>query len=438
MASFADLPPSTTTSSRPVTHPVTGRCRARARVHPRHRLLVVALGALLALAAAACSSSSPSSSPDGGGSTPTSPASSDSSTGAGGSGTPVPTGFEPASVTFVSADQGVVLGTSSCSSPPCTAMAATDDGGATWHGLAAPAALLAASLRDPSSADAPGAVSEVRFGSHLDGWVFGPALWSTHDGGEHWAEQHLDGTVTDLASADGVAYAVVTTCPSGACEQGASLYRTDAGVDDWQVVDGVSLPAEGGQIELHGRAAWFVGPASSDGGGATFLSSPDGATWTSHDDPCSADDAFLDSVAPVDTDNLFLLCVDDPGAGSQGKSVRVSTDAGATTTAKGSPPRGGIAAEIAAADSSSVAVTAQSGASFIYRSGDGAETWTTVDELPDGGAGFRDLGFTTSTQGVVISGEPVDTTTETDAPAPGSQLLMTRDAGATWTPVSFS
>ncbi|MGZ4786600.1 MAG: hypothetical protein ACXV5S_13100, partial [Acidimicrobiales bacterium] len=154
MASFADPPPSTTTASRPVTHPVTGRCRARARVHPRHRLLVVALGALLALAAAACSSSSPSSSPDGGGSTPTSPASSDSSTGAGGSGTPVPTGFEPASVTFVSADQGVVLGTSSCSSPPCTAMAATDDGGATWHGLAAPAALLAASLRDPSSADA--------------------------------------------------------------------------------------------------------------------------------------------------------------------------------------------------------------------------------------------------------------------------------------------
>ena len=60
--------------------------------------------------------------------------------------------------------------------------------------------------------------------------------------------------------------------------------------------------------------------------------------------------------------------------------------------------------EIAAADSSHVAVTAQSGASFIYLSTDGGGSWGTADDLPDGGAGFRDLGFTTSTQGVVISG----------------------------------
>jgi photosystem II stability/assembly factor-like uncharacterized protein len=319
-------------------------------------------------------------------------------------------------------------------------MAGTDDGGATLHGHPAPVAPLAASLDDPSADEAPGAVSDVRFGSDSDGWAFGPALWSTHDGGGHWTEQHLDGAVTDLASADGVTYAVVTTCPSGACESGASLYRTDATGDDWQVVDGVTLPAEGGQIELHARAAWFVGPATTDGGGATFLSSPDGTTWTAHDDPCLADDAVLDSVAPVDTGNLFLLCVNDPGAGSQSKSVRTSHDAGATTTAEGSPPRGGIAAEIAAADSSTIAVTAQSGASFIYRSDDAGASWSTVDELPDGGAGFRDLGFTTSTQGVVISGEPTTagSPAATDAAATGSRLLMTHDAGATWSTVSFT
>ncbi len=84
-------------------------------------------------------------------------------------------------------------------------------------------------------------------------------------------------------------------------------------------------------------------------------------------------------------------------------------------------------------------MTAQSGASFIYRSTDSGGSWDTVDDLADGGAGFRDLGFTTATQGVVVSGEPTTgTPSSTDAAATGSQLLMTHDAGATWTPVSFT
>lgn len=444
MASFApDLTTTsgtTRTSTPPTTPAVAGRCRVRPRSSEPGRALrgALALVLVLVLGAVACGSSTSDSRPDPG-STAASKGSSSTTGGTSTPGGPVPDGFEPASVTFVSADQGFVLGTAPCSTPPCTSLVATDDGGATWHGLPAPVAPLAASLDDPSPDDAPGAISEVRFGDHLDGWAFGPGLWSTHDGGEHWTEQHLDGTVTDLASADGVTYAVVTTCPTGACESGATLYRTDATADDWQVVDDAGLPTQGGQIELHARAAWFVGPATVDGGGATFLSSPDGTTWTSHDDPCAADDAFLDSVAPVDTTHLFLLCVNDPGAGSQGKSVRSSSDAGVTTVAAGAPPRGGIASEIAAADSSHLAVTAQSGASFIYRSDDGGRSWTTVDDLPDGGAGFRDLGFTTSTQGVVISGEPsTGSPASTDGAPAGSRLLMTHDAGATWAAVSFT
>jgi hypothetical protein len=61
---------------------------------------------------------------------------------------------------------------------------ATDDGGATRHGLPAPVVAGGLAQR-PMSDEAPGAVSEVRFGTHLDGWAFGPALWSTHDGGEY-------------------------------------------------------------------------------------------------------------------------------------------------------------------------------------------------------------------------------------------------------------
>ena len=44
----------------------------------------------------------------------------------------------------------------------------------------------------------------------------------------------------------------------------------------------------------------------------------------------------------------------------------------------------------------------------------------------DGGMGFNDLGFTTSTQGVVIHGIPGPPGNEV------TQLLMTHDAGASW------
>jgi len=429
----------------------------------RRRVVLGVLAAMALALAVACGSSGQAPASDASGSAAGDPA--DGSTDAG----PAPEDFQPVSVSFVSADQGFVLGTKICETPPCTSLRATDDGGTTWQPRPAPPAPLALSPADASSSSADDestsdtsaadqattnpsttgtsaiageplgtgtpvdAISELRFGDHLDGWAFGPGLWSTHDGGEHWAAQDLSGTVTDLASADGVTYAVVTNCPSGSCEQGATLYRTDATTDDWQVVDGASLPAEGGQIELHARSAWFVGPSTVDGGGATFLASTDGATWIQHDDPCLADDALLAGVAPVDSTRLFLLCVNDPGAGSQGKSVRLSDDGGATSTAQGSPDRGGIASEIAAADADSLAVAAQSGASFIYRSGDGGRSWATVEDRADGGAGFHDLDLTTPTEGVVIYGEADITAT----PPSTSRLLMTHDGGTTWTPITL-
>ena len=164
----------TVASTRPATPAVVGRCRVPARSRGPRRAVGVVLLTVLAVGAAACSSSKSSS-------TPGLRVDADEQAGrrrpratrrTGGG--PVPTGFEPASVTFVSADQGFVLGTAPCSTPPCTSMVGTDDGGATWHGLPAPAAPLAASLSDPSPDDGPSAISEVRFGDHLDGWAFGP------------------------------------------------------------------------------------------------------------------------------------------------------------------------------------------------------------------------------------------------------------------------
>jgi len=51
-------------------------------------------------------------------------------------------GLSPASVTFVSPDDGWVLGTGTCSSAPCAAIARTADGGRTWAKVSAPHASI--------------------------------------------------------------------------------------------------------------------------------------------------------------------------------------------------------------------------------------------------------------------------------------------------------
>jgi photosystem II stability/assembly factor-like uncharacterized protein len=347
---------------------------------------------------------------------------------------PVPTGFVPTSATFVSADQGFVLGAVPCASlpsppaasGPCPSLAKTGDGGRTWRRRPAPPTTIHSS--DPTG-DAS-QVSRVRFGDPSNGWAFGPGLWSTHDGAGTWHAIDLGGVVTDLASSAGVTYALVTHCDSRPCGQGATLYRTDNAADDWHAVEGVTLTPTGGTISLHGRAVWIVG--RSIGPGQSLLSaSADGADWTTRPDLCGAD-ASLTGVAPVSALGLFVLCGDSPGAGSEPKRVLWSTDGGASAQPVAAmPPSSGIADAIVAADDRVVVVSAASGASWIYRTADAGATWATALTSDDATQVFSDLGFTTATQGFVVQGH-----LQTDKVG-GTQLLMTRDAGATWVPVTF-
>ncbi len=117
---------------------VLARCRPR-------RLAGAAL-VCLALAAAACSSTGTPATTT---SHPTSPTTSrptsttTTTTISPPVGGPVPTGFLPSSVTFVSTTTGFALGvTSSCPTGSCVALVRTTDGGSTWAGLASPCVRL--------------------------------------------------------------------------------------------------------------------------------------------------------------------------------------------------------------------------------------------------------------------------------------------------------
>lgn len=337
--------------------------------------------------------------------------------------------FQPASVTFVSAAMGYVLGVAPCPGSPCTAVRHTTDGGRTWT---ATAAAPAAALSPLTKSDEVGGVRSIRFATTQDGWIFGPALYATHDGARTWHPVSLAGAVSSLEAAAGRVYAIVIACPGGAASCGsgsAALWQATTRTDDWhKVMDlGTASSAAGAStLVLHGTSGWAVLPAGS-ADGPRLWSSQGGKAWTQATDPCKHDQFSLGQVAATDS-SVFLLCFGSGFTGNEEKQLLVSADGGRTSRAAGTPPSSGTVAMLAAANSATLVMAAWSGASNLERSTNGGQAWTMAASFPDGGQGFVDLGFTTTRQGIVIHGYPgrdVD------------DLLVTRDGGASWAPARF-
>ncbi len=337
----------------------------------------------------------------------------------------MPSGFLPGSVTFVSATTGFALGVApSCPGGSCAALVRTTDGGATWVGLTAPAAGYEAHGASPASG-LP-AVDEVRFADPLDGWVFGPALFATHDGARTWQQVKTAGSVVSLETSGGYVDAVISPCPvETECAGPLRLEQAPATGGGFATVrTGPSVMSSGISaldLTLHAPVGFAL-----LGSGALFatenLADPSG--WNAFAGPCASAGLSLASMVAPNATTLYSLCSGNGAAGSSTKSVVVTVNG--KSTVAGSTPLGGDAEALAATASGTLMVSAASGASFLYRSSDGGHTWSTVETYDDGGEGFNDLGFTTSTQGVVVHGLPGPPAQE------GTQLLMTHDAGASW------
>ncbi len=335
----------------------------------------------------------------------------------------IPTGFQAASVTFVSTQEGWALGGVPCSSGTCASIIRTTDGGRTWTPQAAPSTPFA---QAPQPGSGPG-VGEIRFANALDGWAYAPDLWSTHDGGATWTRVAIPGLgsgsqIVALEAADGRAQAVAW--------DGSGSYRiatSVVGKDEWSLAT-VKVPVGAGpvpqiQLVLAGAGGWMVEVDRTVVGGARLAN----GTWTPWTPPCSnaMGTALLDAATPTD---LVAEC--DGGqwgtpkdARQAGQHLYVSTDGGATfAQSKASVPLVVVSA-ISTPTPSTIVLAGSRGQSTpvgaIARSTNGGTTWSTVD-LPSGWS-VSYLGFTTPTQGVAI----VDNGT-------ASHLYMTYDGGASW------
>lgn len=336
---------------------------------------------------------------------------------------PVPAAFEPMSATFVSAAHGWVLGSVPCGTGRCPAIVRTLDGGATWSSIGAPGTTIGA--RAPGSIGDSVGISSLRFADPLDGWAFGPELWTTRDGGTTWVKMTIAGlpagaTVTALETSAGIVHAVLY---DGA--QDFRIASSRVGSDGWSVAS-LRVPVGAGpvprvQLVLSGAAGWVLANNRVVTAGVRLQA----GTWRTWKPACLdvVGPAVLGASSPSD---LVAACDVGQWSNPQGDRLFASHDGGTTFTETG--PRTALsgASAVATPGRSTIVIAGDDarGATLVATF-DGGQTWATV--LSAGAVEFGDLGFTTSTQGIVI------TTASTGA----GQLLVTRDGGLTWHQVLF-
>jgi hypothetical protein len=335
--------------------------------------------------------------------------------------------LHPESVTFISPDVGWVLGLSLCGTASCLRLATTADAGTSWSWAAGAV---------PTSIS-PSRHWEVRFADSEDGWISGSHLYATHNGGRTWAEVAFPGvgasaTIGALEAADGRVYAEVAEGTEPNTGGPVALFGSPTNVDSWHAIPGVTTGGAGfaGDISLAQGVFWvMLHPAvvteQETVESSTLYSSSNGITWHSKAEPCPS--STVANVAAATAARVFVVCAGGGAAGSQFKTAYVSENAGATYRQVTDPPFGGDFESVAASPTN-VSVASASGATEIDSSFNGGVSWAGTYLSGDGGLGLSDLGFTTATQGVVIHGQVL---------YPQSlQLLMTRDGGHMWAPVT--
>ncbi len=331
-----------------------------------------------------------------------------------------------ASLSFVSADEGWVLGTAPCTRRPCTSLLRTLDGGGHWVGVPAPLAPL-----DVQGSQA-GAVSSIRFADTRHGFAFGPGLWVTSDGASHWHQvRELGGLRRFLvlsleATGNGSVYALVA---GGTPNEGPTgplmLLRAAPHTSAFTRIDELAPNGDGSEFLVSAGASAYVAS-----GGRLLSFGPVGRH--SRRLPSKAGCELASSRASA----LLAICGQSEASGSMGdREAFGTTDGGAHWTRLPDPGKGdGYATEGVAETNTGHAVlgTISGADSGLLASFDGGRRWRLVLSYRSGIVlGFADLGFENNLDGSVIY-EPAGLGT-----AARGILLRTSDGGRSWHHVPY-
>jgi hypothetical protein len=166
-------------------------------------------------------------------------------------------------------------------------------------------------------------------------------------------------------------------------------------------------------------------PADAD----TLYATTDGKTWSTRPDPCDpSNDEYLSGIAAYSATKVAFQCQSDIGFGKAAKRAVRSSDTGMTTKSAGKLPLLGITSQLAAAPNGSLLMASYSIGSWIYLN-QGGKTWTTQEDLGDGGMGWSDITFVSNSTAFVIHGPA-----SCCGGGPG-ELWESQDGGQTWSSI---
>lgn len=337
-------------------------------------------------------------------------------------------------LSWVSPNDGWALGSRRCTAGRCAHLEHTTDGGGRWQALPDPPAELPNGVYGCPQLRC---VSGISFASPTTGYLYGPALLMSGDGGRSWHTQPGP-QVEALSVSGGSAYRVAyqhTGCP-GPCQP--VLQAAPIGSSSWRtVLSKLATPDRSGAAQIvSSGSALLVATYGSQAGPVSahalmYRSSNAGVSWQQRGDPCSGQGPYgtreEDLIALTAAPGGFFagLCTPHEGTGA---FVITSTDVGASWQTAGALPPVQLPALIAAASSTTLAVsTGPTGGAgrFTARllvSTDAGRHWhlaaTDSQHLTQAGAPAW-LGFQSSTIGRWI--------------ADPHGIWTTRDAGAHWT-----
>nr|AMP55686.1 BNR/Asp-box repeat protein [uncultured bacterium] len=340
----------------------------------------------------------------------------------------VPPKFAPASTSWTSVDDGWVYGeTLYCPSGDCPTLLRTTDGGQTWRDMPAP---------DVPPSDFGGIEIRVTFANDRVGVIDNAAnLFVTTDGAQHWTEAPLpitagdDMFIEDVTATDDYIYAVARV---GMYERAQMrIFYLPNGSTTWRSADGGKIRGAGGGdiTQTDGRV---YATLSSPPNQPEYFVSDDGVAWRELGSPCEQGaDAQITPAPHSGFSNgpsqrrMLALCSYDPRVGSEFKNMRIGLGDGQFQTIASAPEHGYTTGFVAPAPDT-MFITAVGGASIVYATFDGGQSWVATFWEATYQAGFIDLDFQDASHGVMVWGGPHK---------PGAALYRTTDGGHTWTPI---
>jgi photosystem II stability/assembly factor-like uncharacterized protein len=340
-------------------------------------------------------------------------------------------------LTWVSELTGWALSADECASGLCPELSSTTDGGNTWHELPNPPASIQNGTVNCANV---ACISHVRFASTLFGYLYGPALLVTSNGGRSWRPEHSL-PVEALEPTQGRVYRIVYDhggCP-GPCDR--TLETAPAGSATWRTlltipfITNVASRQDTAQLVMQGSQYVYIaiyGDLAAGGGSqqaVLFRSVDAGRTWRRLRDPCGGSGiAANDATSFAASTGGFTVALCVPRGENRGIFVVTSNNAGASWGPP-HPAPGSFVQLLAAASPTHLALaTAPINGSgpityTLYVSTDGGAHWRLAvsdPEVLDAAAlGSAFLGFEDSLFGRWVGFEGTIWTTE--------------DGGAHWT-----